>query len=120
MRTASARWRGVKHRAVGCNAQNVRLRSANRGNANNTWYVNAGGNVNNHNAYNANRAAADWVLHRAGKSSHSEMARKRARKEPKALPETAKQHRGDAGDPRAGPANHATDQEVDAWKLKKS
>ena len=73
MRTASARWRGVKHRAVGCNAQNVRLRSANRGNANNTWYVNAGGNVNNNNAYNANRAAADWVLHRAGKSSHSEM-----------------------------------------------
>lgn len=34
---------------VGC-AQNVRLRSANRGNANNTWNVNASGNVNNNNA----------------------------------------------------------------------
>ena len=30
--------------------QNVRLRSANRGNSNNTWYVNSDGNVNNNNA----------------------------------------------------------------------
>ena len=37
--------------------QNVRLRSANRGNANNTWNVNSSGNVNNNNASNANRFA---------------------------------------------------------------
>lgn len=37
--------------------QNVRLRSANRGNACNTWYVNSSGNVNNNNASNANRFA---------------------------------------------------------------
>lgn len=37
--------------------QNIRLRSANRGNANNTWYVNSSGNVNNNNASNANRFA---------------------------------------------------------------
>ena len=37
--------------------QNVRLRSANRGNANNTWNVNSSGNVNNNNANNANRFA---------------------------------------------------------------
>ena len=35
--------------------QNVRLRSANRGNANNTWNVNSSGNVNNNNASNAHR-----------------------------------------------------------------
>lgn len=40
---------------VQATAQNVRLRSANRGNANNTWNVNSGGNVNNNNASNANR-----------------------------------------------------------------
>ena len=42
---------------MGCrlfSAQNVRLRSANRGNANNTWNVNSSGNVNNNNAYNGN------------------------------------------------------------------
>ena len=38
-------------------AQNVRLRSANRGNANNTWNVNSSGNVNNNNASNSNRFA---------------------------------------------------------------
>lgn len=31
------------------------MRSANRGNANNTWNVNSSGNVNNNNASNANR-----------------------------------------------------------------
>jgi len=40
-------------RDVGC-TQNVRLRSANRGNANNTWNVNSSGNINNNNASNAN------------------------------------------------------------------
>lgn len=35
----------------------MRLRSADRGNANNTWYVNSSGNVNNNNASNANRFA---------------------------------------------------------------
>lgn len=43
-------------------SQNVRLRSANRGNANNTWYMNSGGNVNNNNAYNANRGLPDLVI----------------------------------------------------------
>lgn len=46
--------------AVGC-AQNVRLRSANRGNANHTWNVNSSGNVNNNNASNANRFSPDCV-----------------------------------------------------------
>ena len=46
---------------VGC-TQNVRLRSANRGNANNTWNVNTAGNANNNNATNANRPAPDCVM----------------------------------------------------------
>jgi len=36
---------------------NARLRSANRGNANNVYYVNSSGYVNNNNAANANRPA---------------------------------------------------------------
>ena len=40
---------------------NVRLRSPNRGNANNTWNVNSSGNVNNNNANNANRGRADCI-----------------------------------------------------------
>lgn len=43
---------------VGC-AQTCRLRSANRGNANNAWNVNSSGNANNNNATNANRPAPD-------------------------------------------------------------
>ena len=39
--------------------QNVFLRSANRNNGNNVFYVNASGNVNNTNAQNANRCAPD-------------------------------------------------------------
>ena len=42
-----------------CCTQNVRLRSANRGNSNNVWVVNTSGNVNNNNAINANRFAPD-------------------------------------------------------------
>jgi len=42
-------------------SQNVRLRSANRGNANNTWNVNASGYLNNNNAWNSNRCAPDCV-----------------------------------------------------------
>ena len=41
---------------------NIRLRSANRGNANNTWNVNSSGNINNNNANNANRVAPDCVI----------------------------------------------------------
>lgn len=41
--------------------QNVRLRSPNRSNANNTWYVNSTGYVNTNNAYNANRFAPDCI-----------------------------------------------------------
>ena len=52
------RW---SHRAVGC-SQNVRLRSANRGNSYNTWNVNTSGNVNNNNASNANRFSPDCVI----------------------------------------------------------
>ena len=45
---------------IGCRlSQNVRLRSANVGNAYNTWNVNSSGNVNNNNASNANRACPD-------------------------------------------------------------
>ena len=51
---------GYYKRVVGYN-QNVRLRSANRNNANNTWNVNNSGNVNNNNAYNTNRCAPDCV-----------------------------------------------------------
>ena len=43
--------------------QYVRLRSANRGNSNSTWYVNSDGSVGGHgNAYWANRCApACWL-----------------------------------------------------------
>lgn len=51
-------------KAVGW-SQNVRLRSANRGNANNTWNVNSSGNVNNNNAYNANRFSPDCAVSEA-------------------------------------------------------
>lgn len=50
------------HRAVGW-SQNVRLRSANRNNANNTWNVNASGYVNNNNAINANRFSPDCAVY---------------------------------------------------------
>nr|DAG70493.1 MAG TPA: hypothetical protein [Caudoviricetes sp.] len=40
------------------------MRSANRSNANNAWYVNSSGNANNNNATNANRFAP-IVFHRA-------------------------------------------------------
>jgi len=40
-------------------AQNVWLRSANRGNANNEWNVNSSGRANNNNANNGNRCAPD-------------------------------------------------------------
>lgn len=39
--------------------QNVRLRSAYRTGAANTWYVNSSGNVNNNNATWANRFSPD-------------------------------------------------------------
>lgn len=50
------------HKGCRLYAQNVRLRSANRGNANNTWNVNTSGNANNNNATNANRPAPDCVI----------------------------------------------------------
>lgn len=40
----------------------MRLRSANRGNAYNTWYVNTSGNVNNNNAYWANAVAPIVII----------------------------------------------------------
>lgn len=51
------------------NAQNVRLRSANRGNANNTWYVNSGGYFNNNNASNALRFAP--IASETGTTGHA-------------------------------------------------
>ena len=59
-------------KAVGYSSPvNVRLRSANRGNANNTWNVNSSGNVNNNNANNANRGCADCIALVAIRSLHS-------------------------------------------------
>lgn len=40
-------------------AVNLRLRSANRGNSNNVWNVNTGGNLNNNNANNAYASVPD-------------------------------------------------------------
>lgn len=45
----------------------MRLRSANRGNANNTWNVNPSGYVYNNNAWNALRCAPDCALHTEAK-----------------------------------------------------
>ena len=45
-------------------AQNVRLRSASRGNAYNAWYVNSSGNANNNNAFYANRFSPLVVIAR--------------------------------------------------------
>ena len=42
--------------------QYVRLRSANRGNANSTWYVNSSGNANSNNATGAFRFAPLVVM----------------------------------------------------------
>lgn len=55
--------------------QNVRLRSANRDNACNTWNVNSSGNVNNNNAVNALRCAPDCVVLRTYKLSHRDGVR---------------------------------------------
>ena len=50
----------------------MRLRSANRGNANNAWNVNSDGNANNNHAFNAYRSSpivlhrAPWLLHSNG------------------------------------------------------
>ena len=41
----------------------VRVRSANRGNSNNVWYVNTGGYLNNNNANNAYRALPDCAAY---------------------------------------------------------
>lgn len=70
---------------VGC-AQNVRLRSANRGNASNTWYVYASGNVDYNVAVSSFRfapACADkWTRsHAVGVVSANDR-----RKEPKSMP----------------------------------
>ena len=42
--------------------QNVRLRSANRGNADDTWYVNSSGSISNNYASWANRFFPAWIL----------------------------------------------------------
>lgn len=70
---------------VGC-AQNVRLRSAYRGYANNTWIVNASGYVYLSIAVNGNRFAPDcadkWTRsHAVGVVSANDR-----RKEPKSMP----------------------------------
>ena len=55
--------------AVADLARNCWLRSANRSNANNAWYVNASGNANNNNANNGNYAAPDCAGIRLDKAS---------------------------------------------------
>ena len=52
----------------------MRLRSANRGNANNVWNVNSTGYVNNNNAYNANRSAPDYTDEPDTRALHSRAA----------------------------------------------
>ena len=67
-------------------AQNCRLRSANRGNANNAWNVNSTGNANNNNATNANRPAPECVNKNRIILMHSVSSVQRERKEPNPLP----------------------------------
>ena len=74
-----------KYMDVGC-AQNVRLRSANRGNANNTWNVNASGNVNNNNAVNSNRFAPDCADKWTRSHAVAVVSANDRRKEPKSMP----------------------------------
>ena len=47
------------------------MRSANRGNGNNVWNVNATGNANNNNATNANRCAPDCAITSPKKALHN-------------------------------------------------
>lgn len=63
----------------------MRLRSANRGNANNTWYMNTAGNINNNNAYNALRGLPDLVEHRTHGLCTARVLRAYFLKEPNAL-----------------------------------
>ena len=65
------------------------MRSANRGNSYNAWYVNSTGNVNNNNANNGYRCAPDWVSQTARKPLHSEAARTGDMQGAERLPETA-------------------------------
>lgn len=78
--------------------QNVFLRSANRNNGNNVFYVNASGNANNTNAQNANRCAPDHSgggpLKACGAAAERAEAGAGSR-DPE--PERADQCRGDAG-----------------------
>lgn len=68
-------------------AQHVRLRSANRGNAYNTWNVNSSGNVNNNNASNANRFAPIVLFYRSHDQSVRTAHRNTKHKEPKSRAE---------------------------------
>ena len=52
-------------------AVNVRLRSANRGNSNNTWYVNSGGYLNNNNANNSYAALPDCAYSKPCKTDYT-------------------------------------------------
>ena len=67
---------GIRAQAI-CAAVNQRLRSANRGNSNNVWNVNSGGNLNNNNANNSYRSLPDCVKHEAAAktATHSEAGR---------------------------------------------
>ena len=63
----------------------MRLRSANRGNANNAWNVNTTGNANNNNATNANRPAPDCEMHGRIKPRPKAVSVRLRRKEPRSL-----------------------------------
>lgn len=68
---------------------NVRLRSANRGNAYNVWNVNTAGNANNNNATNANRPCPDCETSGQIGAVTNGIRAGPIRKELKPLPETA-------------------------------
>ena len=95
-------------------AQNVRLRSANRGNAYNTWNVNTSGNVNNNNAYWAN-ACAPIVITSVTASSclAAVVVLLTNHKEPAIPGHTAEQYHSNAPDSRACERYGAVEKEKD-------
>lgn len=80
----------------------MRLRSANRGNAYNTWYVNTSGNVNNNNAYWANAVAPIVIISMAKSVCAAGVAKLLSNhKEPVIPGHTAEQYHSNAPDLRA-------------------
>ena len=83
-------------------AQNVRLRSANRGNAYNTWNVNTSGNVNNNNANWANACAPIAITSVTVSNCLAVVVVLLINHKESAIPgHTAEQYHSNAPDPRA-------------------